>query len=636
MKNIYVFILVCMISAVNISQAQAAQNLTNKEFTMEAANLFWKKKIPELNQKLETYRASKQRTVDGSWVSNVYYNSLSSLVSPKFTDKSTWDGVLKTVENWIKTHPNSPSGYLVRAGLYHRYAGKFYNEDPRATSMASYYEHLKKSRDYLMSTKKVSSQDPYWYVRMLTILNEMKVKDKVFQKVMEEGVARYPEYGPIYMTAMDYLAPKWRGNRKKVAGFANAVAGQTYKTDGMGMFVRVYWRASELFHDKGALFEDDELEWSKIERGMQDILKHYSEKTNINKFAYISCLAQDRSLTRTLMTQIKKPIHAVWKSKFKDCKEYAETNNELSLRNDIQMDVIKLFWRQDFKRLNKLSDDYRKNEERTGSGLWKLTMFYRGVSGVLSTKQASPEKWKKAFGISEAWIKQYPNSSAAHLSKAMLLQKYALKFRGGGWAKDVPDEAWAIINKYNEDARQYLLSTKEISSQDPQWYSEMIEVLRYTSDADKMFESVLQEGMKKHPGYYDMYFSAAFYLLPVWHGSKEKMEAFVSMVAEQTKDTEGMGLYARIYWHVGSIVDRKTLYSDYNVNWPKMKQGMFDVAKKYPDQWNINSFAFFSCLAQDHGATRAFFKQLTIPYLHIWEDAFQVCKNYAEQGAKGK
>jgi hypothetical protein len=41
------------------------------------------------------------------------------------------------------------------------------------------------------------------------------------------------------------------------------------------------------------------------------------------------------------------------------------------------------------------------------------------------------------------------------------------------------------------------------------------------------------------------------------------------------------------------------------VDWPQMKRGFDDVIARYPDAWNLNNFARFSCLARDRAKTRA-------------------------------
>ncbi|MCP4115794.1 MAG: hypothetical protein GY737_10380 [Desulfobacteraceae bacterium] len=51
-----------------------------------------------------------------------------------------------------------------------------------------------------------------------------------------------------------------------------------------------------------------------------------------------------------------------------------------------------------------------------------------------------------------------------------------------------------------------------------------------------------------------------------------------------------------------------------------MKQGIHDVLDRYPDQWNINNFAVFSCLTGDKKTTRTLMGMIKgRPILGPWE-----------------
>jgi hypothetical protein len=94
------------------------------------------------------------------------------------------------------------------------------------------------------------------------------------------------------------------------------------------------------------------------------------------------------------------------------------------------------------------------------------------------------------------------------------------------------------------------------------------------------------------------------YYTPRWHGSAEEIEAFARNAVERTKEKEGAGMYARIYWAASQSLFQGRLFENSNVRWEIMRKGIDDVLQKYPDQWNINNFALFSCLAKDKEMTQ--------------------------------
>jgi hypothetical protein len=63
-----------------------------------------------------------------------------------------------------------------------------------------------------------------------------------------------------------------------------------------------------------------------------------------------------------------------------------------------------------------------------------------------------------------------------------------------------------------------------------------------------------------------------------------------------------------------------------------MKRGIVDVLKRYPDQWNINNFAHFACLAGDRKETARLTALVTEPIREAWaKDAtlFARCRDWA-------
>ena len=134
------------------------------------------------------------------------------------------------------------------------------------------------------------------------------------------------------------------------------------------------------------------------------------------------------------------------------------------------------------------------------------------------------------------------------------------------------------------------------------------------------FERIIDEGLKKEPLYYQLYFTALEYFAPKWYGSERDIEEFANSAVARTKEQEGLGMYARIYWAASQTQYGEKLFTGSNVVWEKMKRGIDDVLKRYPDQWNINNFALFACLANDRQKAGELFKLIKEPpILDVWK-----------------
>jgi hypothetical protein len=294
---------------------------------------------------------------------------------------------------------------------------------------------------------------------------------------------------------------------------------------------------------------------------------------------------------------------------------------ELEERKIVFEQMPFLLGSKNFRELERLAQEYRVNRSRTPSGVWKLTVFYYGIHGNYADTHVKDENyWNSRKSTIEEWIKEYPKSPTPYISHAIVTKQYAWKFRGGGLARTVPKEAWEPFHKQLNNAKTFLEKHKEIASTDPHWYDIMADIANGLSVNKSEFQKLINEGLKKEPLYYQLYFTAINYFVPKWHGNAEDIEEFANSAVARTKEQEGLGMYARVYWAASQYQYGKKLFTDSNVVWKKMKRGIDDVLKRYPDQWNINNFALFAWLAKDREKARELFNLINEPpIVQVWK-----------------
>lgn len=274
--------------------------------------------------------------------------------------------------------------------------------------------------------------------------------------------------------------------------------------------------------------------------------------------------------------------------------------SELATRAEIASQASTLLINERFEELDALAEAYRSTQARTSSGLWKLGFFYSGLGQMFPRHRQPPEIWALLGQSTRHWIERHPQSPTARLVYATLLINQAWGIRGTGYANTVEQQQWKPFFAKVEEARAYLESVKTIASVDPYWYTAMLEIATMQEWPDARYSAMLAEALNRHPLYYDTYFQAANRKLPKWGGSAEEVEAFAREAIRHTHATEGAGLYARIYWSASGSEFRDDLFKLSHVDWAEMKRGIDDVLAKYPDDWNLNHFAKFACLAGDY------------------------------------
>lgn len=305
---------------------------------------------------------------------------------------------------------------------------------------------------------------------------------------------------------------------------------------------------------------------------------------------------------------------------------------EFAERTAIRREVSAAMEAGQFAKLDALAARYRTSKSRTSSGLWHLTLFYVGISGVLDAEADFTEYWQNVERALGKWVADAPDSPTARLAYASMLVRHGWSYRGSGYANTVTPENLRKFDQYLAQARRYLEENKRVASADPYWYELMAIIAYAQSWPEAAFASLIAEGLRKEPLFYQTYFAAIDYYAPKWGGSATAIENFARDALERTKAVEGYGMYARIYWYASQTQYGDGLFSESKVDWVAMKKGIDDVLAKYPDGWNINNFARFACLARDKAKTAELMARIDgAPLMAAWgaPAVFQRCKAWS-------
>jgi hypothetical protein len=272
--------------------------------------------------------------------------------------------------------------------------------------------------------------------------------------------------------------------------------------------------------------------------------------------------------------------------------------SEQEIRDTIQTEVRLNLNRSNFSELEALHAKYIR-DERTPSGKSYLALYYEAIKASFK-KERDPNYWEKLDEKATNWQKLYPKSSAAVIFKSIILWKHATTMRGAGQEQMVNPDDQLLVEKYAQDTIDYLYAHKEISTVDPEWYVVAIDAIPYTTNSKLTISKLFEEAILKYPDYNDIYKTTIFYSVPKWGGSYEFIDAVAHKAVEVTKIKQGMSNYARIYWYLDSIDTKGRIFDKSKAQWGLMKNGFDDIVKLYPDPWNINTYAYFACMANDY------------------------------------
>lgn len=309
--------------------------------------------------------------------------------------------------------------------------------------------------------------------------------------------------------------------------------------------------------------------------------------------------------------------------------------DELAERAAIDSTVRELIARQDFAELERIANSFLNSKARTSSGLWKIGVFDEAITDAFRCKCSDDAFWDGAEKSMNDWIRKYPMSINAHLAYAHVLLERAWNIRGLGYVDSVAPESWKPFYEQVEKARAFLIEHEEIGNSDPRWNNMIVAIANLQGISENEYEAVASAALDRHPDYYPIYFETMLHHLPKWGGSTVAIEKFAREAVVRSRAKEGHGMYARIYWYAAQSQYGNNLFLSSSVDWPEMKKGIDDVLKAYPDQWNINNFAKFACVARDREKTRELLDQMSgAPIPQAWgsQAAFENCRDWALAG----
>jgi len=258
-------------------------------------------------------------------------------------------------------------------------------------------------------------------------------------------------------------------------------------------------------------------------------------------------------------------------------------------------------WRQvllngDFARLEKQAAMLNETEPRFVSGLWQLAAFMAALSQPETQTEADWTAHRKAL---EAWKEAFPGSVTQRIAWASFLINSAWKIRGSGYASTVARDAWQAF-KAELLAAQAVLESLPRSEWTPYAYQRSLVLAMGLGLPKEEVRPLLEEGMKRWPDYYDLYFAEAVRLLPRWHGRPGEWESWLAELALDEADLADE-IYARVTWSLAHYYkNEQGVFKATAVEWPRVKRGFEVMRRRFPDSdWNLNAFARFSAYASD-------------------------------------
>jgi hypothetical protein len=232
-----------------------------------------------------------------------------------------WQFNLDKIAEWRKEIPDSYGADFAEATLWRAW-GWHARGDTLASTVTPegwklFGEKLARADRVLERSKAWASKSPLWYQLRLSVARDMNWDRKRYQALFDEATLRFPWYVPLYLSAANYLSPKWGGSYEEVDKLARRTIATPFGNDN-SLYTRIYWDLTDQEGPEFDLFRDSHADWSLMKAGFDGLLKRYPKsKWNLNAYAYFACRANDGAAYGELRARIGRDlVPSAWASNY--------------------------------------------------------------------------------------------------------------------------------------------------------------------------------------------------------------------------------------------------------------------------------------------------------------------------------
>ena len=232
-----------------------------------------------------------------------------------------WQSDLDKIAEWRKQYPDSYGADLTEAILWRAWGwqvrGEGYASTVTPEGWKLFSEKLAHADELLERCKSRASRSPLWYELRLAVARDIGWDRKRHQALFIEATQRFPWYVPLYLSAADYLSPKWGGTYADVDKLARRTTATPLGSD-HSLYTRIYWELTQEEREEFEPFRDSNAAWSLMKAGFEGLMKRYPKsRWNLNGYAYFACRAHDGPTYGMLRARIgHEVVPAAWASNY--------------------------------------------------------------------------------------------------------------------------------------------------------------------------------------------------------------------------------------------------------------------------------------------------------------------------------
>ncbi len=311
----------------------AANSFRTEPFIEQVAGAAWWGDDDELQRLYDLARHSKERSADGERQLETFRRGYARIFDGDKNNDAYYTQLDALTGQWAAAHPQSSMAHDLHARALYAHAWFFrgggYANQVTPQGWAEFKRYLTLAEDYLAAHSSVAMADSTTHLYLVMIERAAGRSFDAQWAIAQDSLRVDPDDEAIFAEMVTATLPKWGGNADQLERLARDALTRTQAKQGFEMYTRIY--ATAAYEYRAALFKDTRADWPTMRQGFRDMLSRYPDASNLNRFAFVSCLAQDKATTAELLDRIAdKPIIYPWGGgdgtrTYESCKRWART-----------------------------------------------------------------------------------------------------------------------------------------------------------------------------------------------------------------------------------------------------------------------------------------------------------------------
>jgi hypothetical protein len=266
-----------------------------------------------LDKMEDEFRTRRSLTPGGTWKLAAYYAGLGFALRPQ-TVGGCADAQSGFIDDWRAAAPHSPAANIIKArnliDLAWCYRGDGYADTVSSNSWGPFRKNVQAARAAITADPAIAVDPEYYAVMLDLYLSESRVGPE-YDVLLDRAIKQEPSYHRIYFNAVRRAQPQWGGSFAAVDALARRAADATARTEGAGGYARVYWTLA----DCDCRLDQMGVDWTEMQKGMDDVMDRYPVDWNAANFARIACRYGDQTAAARYYRQIKNDDGRAWSNK---------------------------------------------------------------------------------------------------------------------------------------------------------------------------------------------------------------------------------------------------------------------------------------------------------------------------------